>query len=167
MISIKVLKIFFFLFEELPKSHCVKKVRIQSFSGPYFPGPHLDWIRIRKTSNTDTFHAVSISNFNYKSSVMRQKCKSQNLCFLKQGTPNFLKNKHFLPLEMKNKMFVFRKIWGTFVFLKYPFWDSPFCLITDEVRNPSSESLPTTKFMYSKPWFKQSRIKSRIKAKTC
>ena len=167
MISIKVLKIFFFLFEELPKSHCVKKVRIQSFSGPYFPGPHLDWIRIRKTSNTDTFHAVSISNFNYKSSVMRQKCKSQNLCFLKQGTPNFLKNKHFLPLEMKNKMFVFRKIWGTFVFLKYPFWDSPFCLITDEVRNPSSESLPTTKFMYSKPWFKQSRIKSRMKAKTC
>ena len=167
MISIKVLKIFFFLFEELPKSHCVKKVRIQSFSGPYFPGPHLDWIRIRKTSNTDTFHAVSISNFNYKSSVMRQKCKSQNLCFLKQGTPNLLKNKHFLPLEMKNKMFVFRKIWGTFVFLKYPFWDSPFCLITDEVRNPSSESLPTTKFMYSKPWFKQSRIKSRMKAKTC
>ena len=161
MISIKVLKIFFFLFEELPKSHCVKKVRIQSFSGPYFPGPHLDWIRIRKASNTDTFHAVSISNFNYKSSVMRQKCKSQNLCFLKQGTPNFLKNKHFLPLEMKNKIFVFRKIWGTFVFLKYPFWDWPFCLITDEVRNPCS------KFMYSKPWFKQSRIKSRMKAKTC
>ena len=149
----------------MPKSHCVKKVRIQNFSGPYFPAFGL--IRIRKTSNTDTFHAVSISNFNYKSSVMRQKCKSQNLCFLKQGTPNFLKNKHFLPLEMKNKMFVFRKIWGTFVFLKYPFWDSPFCLITDEVRNPSSESLPTTKFMYSKPWFKQSRIKSRMKAKTC
>ena len=26
---------------------------------------------------------------------------------------------------------VFRKIWR-FVFLKHPFWDSPFCLITDE-----------------------------------
>ena len=26
-------------------------------------------------------------------------------------------------------MLVFRKIWPCFVFLKHPFWDSPFCLI--------------------------------------
>ena len=32
-------------------------------------------------------------------------------------------------------MFVFRKIWRAFVFLKHSFWDSPFCLITDEVNN--------------------------------
>ena len=29
-------------------------------------------------------------------------------------------------------MFVFRKIWR-FIFLKHPFWDSPFYFITDEI----------------------------------
>ena len=29
-------------------------------------------------------------------------------------------------------MFVFRKVLACFVFLKRPFWDSPFCLITDD-----------------------------------
>ena len=46
--------------------HCVKSVRIRSFSGPYFPafGLHsriqseCGKIRTRKTTNTDTFHAV-------------------------------------------------------------------------------------------------------------
>ena len=51
--------------------HCVKSVRIWSFSGPHFP--HLDLkkrdntdtcgkIRARKTPNTDTFHTVIGSN---------------------------------------------------------------------------------------------------------
>ena len=30
-------------------------------------------------------------------------------------------------------MFVFRKIWRALFFLKHPFWDYPFCLITDEL----------------------------------
>ena len=53
--------------------HCVKSVRIQSFSGPYFPAVRLNTerygvplriqykcgkIRSRKTPNTDPFHAV-------------------------------------------------------------------------------------------------------------
>ena len=120
MISIKVLKIFFFLFEELPKSHCVKKVRIQSFSGPYFPGPHLDWIRIRKASNTDTFHAVSISNFNYKSSVMRQKRKSQNRCFKKTRHAKFSEKQAFLTAWNEEQNVRFSENLGNFCFLEIP-----------------------------------------------
>ena len=46
-------------------NHCVKSVRIQSFSGPYFPvffGIQSEYgkIRIRKTQNTNTFHAVKM-----------------------------------------------------------------------------------------------------------
>ena len=37
--------------------HCVKSVRIRSFSEPYFPA-FWEKIRTRKTPNTDTFHAV-------------------------------------------------------------------------------------------------------------
>ena len=63
------------MFSELmSKSHCVKSVRIPSFSGSYFPAFALNMerysvslhihsecgkIRTRKTPNTDTFHAVS------------------------------------------------------------------------------------------------------------
>ena len=63
-------------------NHCVKSVRIQSFSGPYYPAFGLNEktererksdtvsfriqskfgkIRTRKTSNADTFQAVNIS----------------------------------------------------------------------------------------------------------
>ena len=53
--------------------HCVKSVRIRSFSGPYFPvfGPNKERYSVslriqserrkiltRKTPNTDTFHAM-------------------------------------------------------------------------------------------------------------
>ena len=54
--------------------HCVKSVRIQSFSGPYFPvfRPNMSVsiriqskygkVRTRKTPITNTFHAVVTSN---------------------------------------------------------------------------------------------------------
>ena len=59
---------------QLTKIHCVRSVRIWSFSGPYFPAFRLNteiWIflrtqaecrkiRTRKTPNMDTFHAVVI-----------------------------------------------------------------------------------------------------------
>ena len=32
-----------------------------------------------------------------KTSVIREKGESQNVCFKKQSTPNFPKNEHFLP----------------------------------------------------------------------
>ena len=49
--------------------HCVKSVRIRSYSGPHFPVFGLDiriqsecWkMRTRITPNTDTFHAVILS----------------------------------------------------------------------------------------------------------
>ena len=58
------------------ESHCVKSVRIQSYSGPHFPtfelnteryrvsprigiSPKWGKMRTRITSNTDTFHALS------------------------------------------------------------------------------------------------------------
>ena len=59
------------------EEHCVKSVRIQSFSGPYFAAFGLnaerygislriqskcEKIRARKIPNTDTFHAVEFTN---------------------------------------------------------------------------------------------------------
>ena len=59
-------------------SHCVKSVRIWSFSGPHFSTFGLNTersgvslpiqskcmkIRVRKTPNTETFHAVSVYNW--------------------------------------------------------------------------------------------------------
>ena len=57
----------------------------------------------------------------------------------KQSSPNFPKNKHFLPPDINTDLCVsgckkrsfFRKIWRAF--LLPPFWDSPFCLITDKL----------------------------------
>ena len=70
----------------LPSLHYVRSVRIRSFSGPYFPvfglntGRYGVSLRIqsecgkiptRKTSNTDAFHVVLISNFLMKCSLIR------------------------------------------------------------------------------------------------
>ena len=43
-----------------------------------------------------------------KSSVITQKGKSQNGCFKKKSTPNFPKNKHFLPPDKHTYMCVSR-----------------------------------------------------------
>ena len=45
--------------------HCVKSVRIRNYSGPHFPvfglnAERYGKIQTRITSNTDTFHAVTI-----------------------------------------------------------------------------------------------------------
>ena len=53
-------------------------------------------------------------------SVIRQKGESQNVCFKKTKHAKFsAKSKHILPL-------------ACFFFLRPPFWDSAFCLITDD-----------------------------------
>ena len=59
----------------LKNNHCVKNVRIRSYSGPYFPAFRLNTerysvslhiqskcgkIRTRITPNTDTFYAVNV-----------------------------------------------------------------------------------------------------------
>ena len=57
-----------------------------------------------------------------KMSVISQKGESQNGCCKKK--------KHAKFSEKRNVHF--SENLACFVFLKYPFWDSPFCLITDE-----------------------------------
>ena len=55
----------------------------------------------------------------------------------KQSTPKFPKNKHFLPPDTHTYAYqevrnvCFSEILACFAFLKHPFWDSPFCFITD------------------------------------
>ena len=55
----------FFFIKNTPSDHCVKSVRVRNFSGPYFLGLRIQSqcgkILIRKTANTDTFHAVDIT----------------------------------------------------------------------------------------------------------
>ena len=65
--------------EFAPNYHCVKGVRIRSFSGPYFPAFGLNTDRYgviqryRKNSNTDTFHVVYGSNIFQMLFVIPQK----------------------------------------------------------------------------------------------
>ena len=73
--SFKLNLILFWLIKGQYLRHCMKSVRIRGFSGPYFPIFRLSTerysvslciqsecgkIRIRKTLNTDIFHAVSV-----------------------------------------------------------------------------------------------------------
>ena len=63
----------------------------------------------------------------------------------KQGTANFTKNEHFLPPGKLTyvRMCAYHGIRNVrflenltcFVFLKHPFWDAPFCLVTDDSWN--------------------------------
>ena len=60
----------------------------------------------------------------------------------KQSTPNFPKNKHYLPPDTQTYVAYqgvrnvdFSENLSCFVFLKHKFWYSPFCLITDKVKN--------------------------------
>ena len=76
--------------------------------------------------------------------VIRQKSESQKECFKKKSTPNFLKNKHFLPQDPGGKKCLcayqgvrnvcFLENLAYFVFLKHKLWDLPFCLLTGSSR---------------------------------
>ena len=75
----------------------------------------------------------------YNSSVIRQKGQSQNGCFKKTKHVNSSEKRIFLtPLIRTYAYQGVRNVRSLenvmcFVFLKHPFWDSPFCLITDEL----------------------------------
>ena len=78
----------------LGRVHCVKTVRIRSFSGPY--SVRMRKIRTRKTPNTDTFHAAvgirkTIYCLNLKTSTSF-KMKKNNERKAK-GTCNWIKQK--------------------------------------------------------------------------
>ena len=78
------------------------------------------------------------------SSVVRQKGESQNGCFKKIKHAKFFEKEHFLPLDIATLLLAscayqgvlnvrFSENLACFVFLKHPFWDSSFCLITDVI----------------------------------
>ena len=78
--------------------------------------------------------------FRFKALVIRQKGKFQNGCFKKIKHVKFSEKRTFLTpwyaqiyLRIRGQeIFVFLQNLACF-FLKQPFWDSPFCLITDEM----------------------------------
>ena len=77
-------------------------------------------------------------------SVIRQKGKFQNGCFKKTKHTKFSEKRLFLTPRYAQgvwivrirgyELFVFRKIWCAFVYLKHPFWDWSFGLITDDLQ---------------------------------
>ena len=75
------------------------------------------------------------------SSVIRQKRKSQNGCFKKTKHAKFSEKKNIShPLICTRtcpyqgvRNVRFSENLACSVFLKHPFWDSPFCLITDDI----------------------------------
>ena len=68
------------------------------------------------------------------SSVITQKGESQNGCYKKTKHAKLSgKQTFFTPWYAHGgKKIRFSKNLASFAFLKHPFWDSPFCLITDE-----------------------------------
>ena len=77
----------------------------------------------------------------YNSSVIKQKGKSQNGCFKETKHPIFSEKTNIsYPLIRKRTCeyqgvsnVCFSENLACFVFLKYPFWKSPFCLITNKL----------------------------------
>ena len=76
-----------------------------------------------------------------KSSVIRQKDESQNGCFRKTKHVKFSEKRTFFYPMIRTctcayqgvKNVRFSENLTCFAFLKHPFWDSPFCLIIDEM----------------------------------
>ena len=100
-------------FVENSFGHCVKVVRIRSFSAPYFPtfGLNLEIyrvnlriqfecgkIRIRKTPNTDTFYAMNKTDFQSSSKVLLLKefCNLATLGSNMMALQNFHWNPFYL-----------------------------------------------------------------------
>ena len=80
---------------------------------------------------------IKLTILNRNSSVIRQKGESQNWCFKETKHAKFSEKRTFVtPWCARTYQGVrnvrFSENLACFVFLKHPFWDSPFCLITDE-----------------------------------
>ena len=77
------------------------------------------------------------------SAVIRQKSESQNRCFKKTKHAKFSEKRTFLTPWYAHVTCAYQGIRNVrfsenlvcFVFLKHLFWDSPFCLITDELHD--------------------------------
>ena len=68
-------------------------------------------------------------------SVIKQKGESQNGCFKKAKHATFSEKRTFTSCAYQGVRNVrFSENVARFVFLKHPFWDSLFCLVTDELK---------------------------------
>ena len=81
--------------------------------------------------------ANSMEIFQQKSSVISQKGKSQNWCFIKTKHVKLSKKQTFLTpwYASGGKSSSFSENLACFVFLKHPFWNWPFWLIADEIND--------------------------------
>ena len=92
------------------------------------------------------------AGFHLKIHLVENKAKNLKMgVSRKQSTPNFLKNEHFLPPDTHTYNVCFSKNLACFVFLKHPFWDSPFCLITDDF-NHNLNAAMSISFLYLTFW---------------
>ena len=87
--------------------------------------------------------------------VIRQKGESQNGCFKKTKHAKFSEKRNFLRLDRHSAYQGLRNIRFSenlmcFVFLKHPFWDSPFCLITDDSKQTKTRLFIFILNIYSK-----------------
>ena len=63
---------------------------------------------------------------------------------------NFPKNEHFLPPYQRVRNVCFSKNLACLVFLKHPFWDSPFSFITNDLALPPEKKYESTLFPFLK-----------------
>ena len=102
--------------------HCLKSIRYRSFCGPYFHVVRLKSerygvplraqsecgkIRTRKTPNTDTFHAVYVSEItrNYEKRVTCLRIFREELCYNQLIIKQFVPNTSFLhPLKKQTAL---------------------------------------------------------------
>ena len=63
---------------------------------------------------------------------------------------NFPKNEHFLPPYQRVRNVCFSKNLACLVFLKHPFWDSPFSFITNDLPLPPEKKYESTLFLFLK-----------------
>ena len=94
--------------------HCVKSVRIRSFFGPYFPAYSVSLriqsecgkTRTRKTPNTNTFHAVFLSDSGTRSRSSHRRCSVKKVLL------------NFSQISQENScvgVFFIRESWGNFI----------------------------------------------------
>ena len=88
--------------------------------------------------------SVIIGNYIDNLSGIRQKVEFQSGCFKKAKHAKISEKQTFLTPLIRTRTCAnqevgnvcLSKILACFTFLKHPFWDSPFCLITDELTCP-------------------------------
>ena len=87
----------------------------------------------------------------YISSVIRRKGDCQNGCYKKKHV-EFLEKRTFLTTwyEHMGKNVRFLENLTCFVFLQHPFWDSPICLVADDLYKKIKQFCLRSKTMFAR-----------------